>query len=528
VRPERRDLTAAAALAAALLALYLPGAATAYGPGDSPLHALAWRTWSVPHPPGYPLNAALGWLWTRAFSPASLCALLHAAAAGTLGFLLARERALGAAGWAAAGLLGLSPLYAYYSGVPEVRALNDLLAAAAALAAARWARGGRPGAWRAFCVLFGLGVSHHPTFVLLAPAFAVWLSARMPPRRELALGAALAAACAGAPYALLGLRLAWSPAPYDLFETKGPAGLLALFLRTGLGGSLQTVAGAADGFDAGVFARQTGWFLDSLRRFAGWPVLVLAAAGAWDARRRDRRELAAWALWLAAPALAYAALSARSPAAFDPVYARAIANRFHLLPMIAVFALAARGLALGMPRAARLSLVALALAAALPGAREALAPKEQTREYMKALLDSSRPGDVVVLAADDAIFAALHLEVAERGGEGRVFLAPSMFAFPPYIRRLRALHPSLVLPASAGALSLDWREWARLNPGRAVLAEAVLAPALGRAPARQGALLRADGRPASPAPVPAWLPTRDWTQEAYLSAARRALAAPAF
>lgn len=522
-----RDAAAAAALGAGLAALYWAGAASAYGPGDSPQHALAWLTWSVPHPPGYPLNTALGWAWTRAFSPSSLCAVLHGAAAALFGLLFAREFSLGLAGWAAAALLGLSPLYAFYAGVPEVRALNDLLAVAAALFAARWTRAGRAADWRSFAAVCGLGVSHHPTFVLLAPAYAVWLHARVPSRRELALGAALAAAALAAPYLLLGVRLAVAPPVYDLFGVRGPTGLLSLFLRRSLGGGFQTVAGPAAPFDPALALRHLAWFLDSLLSFAGAPLLALAAWGAWRVRGR---EAAGWALWLIGPALGYACLSARSPAGFDPVYARAVANRFHLLPMIAAYALAARGLAALPSRAALGAAAAAVLLFVAAPLGQALRTKEATRDYLRAVVASSEPGDLIVLAADDAIFAALHLDLAEDAAEGRVFLAPSMFAFPPYIKRLRARHPAVNLPLGPSGLSRDWREWARLNPARAVLAEAVLAPALGPAPARQGVLLRADGRPARALSVepPSAAGLRAWTQESYLLAVRAALAGPGF
>jgi len=54
-----------AAVFAGFAALFWLGRSRSYGMGDSPQHVLAALTWSVPHPPGYPLQTALGWLWTR-------------------------------------------------------------------------------------------------------------------------------------------------------------------------------------------------------------------------------------------------------------------------------------------------------------------------------------------------------------------------------------------------------------------------------------------------------------------------------
>lgn len=550
----RRDAALAAAVFAGFSLLFWAGRSRSYGMGDSPQHVLSALLWAVPHPPGYPLQTALGWLWTRppwadpGAAVNGLSGLFAAGAAAALFLLLRGAGVRRAAALIAAALMALSPLFWYYSLVAEVRALNGLLALAAALCASAWARGGGPRALLAFSFLFGLGLSHHPTFAFLVPAFAAWLTARRPSARLAAGAAALALLGLAGPYLLLGLRLSLGAPAYNLFEVRGWGDLWPLFTRAKLGGPLRMAGGApllgTVRFDSGALAAQAGWLLSSLWTHGGPAALTLSGLGAAALRRRGRRELAAWALWFAASAGIFLLFSSQQMPAVDPEYARAVAVRFHLLPLIAVFALAgfgAEALAARVRPAFVFVLLAAVVAAPVLLRPLSLARRNPLLDHVRAMIRDSRPGDFVVLGGDDTIFAALHLELVRREGGDRVFLCPTMFSFPPYLRRLRAAYPAVVLPAGPLGPGTDWAVWKKLNPGRAVLVEpalrdAVLADFPRSVP--QGSLIRAesslvmtdpavDARRFLDAPETASFTrreSREWTQEVYLLRSRRTMA----
>lgn len=547
----RADRRMAAALGAALGLLFWAGRSRSFGPGDSPQHVVAALLWAVPHPPGYPLLTALGWLWSRPFSDPGaavngLSGVLAAAAAAVLFLLLRREGVRRSAALCAAGLMALSPLFWYYSLVAETRALNDLLALGAAYFALAWRREGRARDLYACAAVCGLGVSHHPTFPLLAPALAVWVFARRVPGRTLATACALGAAALVFPYALLRLRLAAGDPAYNVFGVRTAGDLLGLFLRRPLGGMGRMSAGSwtrgFDGLDAGALAARAADFAAALWTHAGPAGLALGAAGAWSLWKRDRRELAGWSLWLALAAGAPLVLSAVQFRAYDPEYARGVVARFYLLPLVAVFALAGRGAEESARRvrpAVMNALTAAVFLVPLLLRPLSMAGADPLLDYARGLLRDSKPGDLVVLGADDTHFAALDLELARGEAGGRVFLAPTMFAAPSYWAALAARHPGLVLPPRP---TVDWAQWKRLNPGRAVLLEPVLLDAVLRdfpASVPQGTLVRAEEKPVRSDPaddarrfleapetwtVPRYA-VRPWTQEVYVPAARRRMAA---
>ncbi|OGR95679.1 MAG: hypothetical protein A2V88_09430 [Elusimicrobia bacterium RBG_16_66_12] len=551
---HRRDRRVTAVLGTFLFILFWLGRSRSYGPGDSAQHVMCGLLWGVPHPPGYPLQTALAWTWSRlgwADAGAAINGLsgLFAAASAAVLFLLLRRRGCRlSAAFSGAVLMALSPLFWYYSLVAEVRALNDLLALVCALLAADWARGGRERSLRAFAFVFGLGLSHHPTFILLCPAYAVWLSAHRPTPRQAFSAGLLALGGLALPYLLLGLRLAHSLPAYDLFEVRGWGDLLPLYLRKGLGGPLRAVAGSgllsSGSLDLGRLALHSRWLLSSLWTHAGAAGLALAAGGAASLWRRDRRELSAWALWAAFSAGAFLLVGSQQYAGQDP-YIRAVAVRFHLLPLIAVFALAGYGaeaLACRVRPIVMAALAAMLIAVPLMLRPLSLAHSDTLLDYARAWLRDSKPGDMIVLGSDDTIFAAWDLELVRKESAGRVFLIPSMFSFPPYLRSLQARYPGLSLPRdTAGRLTTDWGAWALMNPGGAVLLEpSLLDAALQDSPsvAAQGSLLRAQVKGARTYPVAearrfldapetasvTRATVRSWTQEVYVLESRRRMA----
>lgn len=554
-KEHRRDRRVAAVLGAFLFILFWLGRSRSYGPGDSAQHVMCGLLWGVPHPPGYPLQTALAWAWSRlgwvdaGAAINGLSGLFAAASAAALFLLLRRRGCRLSAASSGAVLMGLSPLFWYYSLVAEVRALNDLLALACALLAADWARGGRMRSLGAFAFVFGLGLSHHPTFILLGPAYAVWFSSRRPAPRQAGEALLLVLCGLALPYVLLGLRLEHSAPAYDLFEVRGWGDILPLYLRKGLGGPLRVVAGrglmSSESLDLGRLALHLRWLLSSAWTHAGVAGLALAAGGAAALWRRDRRELTAWAAWAAFSAGAFVLVGSQQYAGQDD-YTRAVAVRFHLLPLIAVFALAGHGAEALAHRVRPLFMAALAAALVLfPLTLRplSLAHSDPLLDYARAWLRDSKPGDMIVLGSDDTIFAAWDLELVRKESAGRVFLIPSMFSFPPYIRSLQARYPGLSLPRdAAGRLTTDWGAWALMNPGGAVLLEpSLLDAALQDAPflSAQGSLLRArtravrtdaaaDARRFLDAPETGRVTrasVRAWTQEVYVLESRRRMAA---
>lgn len=482
------DGRAAAVVFTALALIFWHFRCRTFGPGDSGQHVLAALTWSVSRPPGYPLYDLLGWLWTRLPWSEPAAAVdglsgLCAAGAAALSFLVLRRQGCGRpAALAAAGLMAFSPLFWYYAEVAEVRSLNDLLAAAATLLLLE----GRL-AW--FAAALGLGAGHHPTFVLLLPAFA-W--AAWPRRRELArrwpaLAAVFAAALA-APYLILWLRLRLGPPPaYNPDRVRAARDVALLFLRQRTGGYVNMFArrhAFFGGFSLPDLARHAGWLASCLASGLGPAGAFAVVAGAAALARGRRERLVFWALWAALPAAVFLLISSQQMPAIDPQYLRAVSLRFYLLPMMGLFALAAFGLDALLGRVDRRfgwALAAAAWAAPLGLHPLDLRRRDWPRLYGEAILRDSGPRDFVVLAADDSIVATAYLDVVEKRAGDRVFLLPWLFYYPAYIENLTARHPGLAVPRTRdGAVSGRLDAWLRLNPGRGLCAEAVDAGPLGR------------------------------------------------
>jgi hypothetical protein len=173
---------------------------------DSGEVVVAWHTWGVTHPPGYPLLNALANLMVRVFKllgagPVLATALvswsLALAGLALLAWFVARAPSAGpaeharAAGAAAAVLLpAFGGLVWLYASVAEVYALG--IAFAMALVGLAWWLGQAPSSARllALGLLFGLAVGHHRTLLALAPALALapWPARQLPRRAWLGAG----------------------------------------------------------------------------------------------------------------------------------------------------------------------------------------------------------------------------------------------------------------------------------------------------------------------------------------------------
>jgi hypothetical protein len=512
-RPDdARDGARALAVFAGFAALYWGGRGLGLGAGDGPEHALNALTWGVSRPPGYPLYVALAHAFTLLpLGPAlgrvsGFSGLIHAAAAALFFRLSRRWGASPTLALAATCALGLSPLYWHYSEVPEVRALNDLLALWAAWLASGLSGRSAPGSWAALGAVVGLGLTHHPTYALILPALVLLARDARPDARRSALFACALVCAAAAPYVLLGLRLRFGPAPaFNPDGVRGWGDVLALALRRKTGGLFAMASGAApltrSGFDAALIgrglARLAGAALDSLTIVG----LALAAWGAWRGRRSRAAQF--WLLWFVFAGPVFIAVSAPQMRFGDADYLRAVFLRFDLLPLIALFGLAAIG-AQDLLRARPDGGWARALACAAIAGPLILRPMglgvdDPLGAYARDLVADSGPRDMILLNSDDTIFATAYLDIVLNATDDRVFLATGLFDYPPYVASLQKRHPNLKLPRAGEGLSRHMKDWLALNPDRALYGEATLRDrlvALSSTTAPSGVLIRIDAPPA--------------------------------
>jgi len=157
---------------------------------DSLEFQLVGPTFGIAHPTGYPLYVILGGLWSRVLLPVGNWAwrmnLFSAWAAATTVSLLflvtqrliqnSRQRATIWPGLAAALAFGLSPVWWSQATIAEVYALHNLFVVAILLVAWQITMApARASLVTLLCLLFGLGLTHHRTIVLLVPGVAIML-----------------------------------------------------------------------------------------------------------------------------------------------------------------------------------------------------------------------------------------------------------------------------------------------------------------------------------------------------------------
>lgn len=480
------DRVIAITIAAALSLIYWLGRSGSFGPGDSAQHVVAAITWGVSWPPSYPLQNLLGFLasWLplgdRVGNVNGLSGILHGVTVGIFYLLLRRFDLRPPGALTAVGLMALCPLFWYYSQIAEVRALNDLLSVSSAYWTVRWSQTRRISSLCFLAVALGLGISHHPTFVLITPALAYWLwnSGAMPRGRQWALfGSVIAASCA-MPYAVLGLRLALAVPLYNPSGVRGWADLPGVFLRADLGGPWRMVSGtgvvSSNGFDWMAIIEHLQWACAAAFKQLLIPGVVLLAAGILP--RKNRSFIAFWGIWLAASLGCFLLISSQQIGYLDPDYAKGISVRFYLLPFIALFALAGAGADALTRRAKPFVAWVVLLAAIAPFVARPMHVKghDFSLRYAEDILKSSGPNDIIVLSSDDSVLATAYLELVEKRTERRVFLNPGIFGHLGYLRDLRRRYPDLRIPLEEGGhISLDFVAWKRLNPERPLRSEVI-------------------------------------------------------
>lgn len=229
--PAGREVILAALPAAGALALYVATLAPTVLPGDPGEFQFVPPLLGIAHPTGYPLYCLLGWAWSRlplgsplgvpvadvAYRMNLFSAVAAALAAGVtcLAALALLRLALPAlAPWPrrlvailAAAILAVTPTLWSQAVIAEVYGLNTLLVATLFYLLLRWGEEGRLRHLLLAAMCFGLGLAHHSTTLLLAPAALAYAWLSRPGRGE----AALLLRAGLQEHASRGLRLAHLP-----------------------------------------------------------------------------------------------------------------------------------------------------------------------------------------------------------------------------------------------------------------------------------------------------------------------------
>jgi|GEM_PF-2297398 len=195
--------------------------------GDSPEMVGGAYSLGILHPPGYPTYTLIGYLFTHlpfgsiAFRLNFFSALIHTLTLLFLFVILLKITASRSASALTVFILGVSPLFWFYSLIAEVFPLNDFFAVmlimVAILSRDRWLEGQAHRSRRlALLLVFlcGLSLTHHQTIILVFPTVAL-IAARplsMLLRRPRGILAAVGFFLLGLlPYAYLPLRAAQHP-----------------------------------------------------------------------------------------------------------------------------------------------------------------------------------------------------------------------------------------------------------------------------------------------------------------------------
>lgn len=476
----RTDRLVALTLFFGFAILYWVGRSLTYGPGDSPQHVLSAITWGVSWPPSYPLYVLLGHV--AAMLPGSpagnvngLTGLFHAASYVLMYLVLRKSRISALPAAIAVTALGFTPLFWYYSENAEVRALNDLLAISAVYFSLRWVENHRIGSLTGLAVSVGLGIGHHPTYLLIAPALIVLLWGTVPFRLIPPLLAGIVVATA-VPYLVLGLRLVYGHPAYNLTGAEHFTDVWDLFLRRNLGAPFRVMGGEGlfgpNGFELPRFIQHLHWFQRALITPSAWAIFPLAAAGLLYCFRTRRRMFAFWLLWFFVSAFTFLVLGSQQLRLHDQDFAYAVAVRFYLLPMLALYAFVACGAeCIGTRWRNHIHLLLLGLVILIPVSTGwvRLHGKDIVSTYAREMVDETGPSDILILDTDASFFALDYIDLVDHELGNRVLLMPSLFPFAPYRAWLTRRYPTLRIPPAE--YMMDWARWRMSNPDKGIYAE---------------------------------------------------------
>lgn len=294
----------------------------------------------IPHPPGYPLYAMLGHLWT--YLPVGevgyrlnlFSAFCLSFGVGLLAVAFGRAIRSPWAGITAALMYGFA-LTPWRQGVgAEVFALHILIVCALVFGCILWKDASDDGRRKVILfgfAVFGLGAAHHHTVIFMVPGCFVWFVLARGRGRAWGLTwmALLVALFLGmAPYSYLYIR-ATQNCPLKWGDPSNWANFRDHVLRRGYGtGRLNPASGTVD---RGGGAQAIGFFGSLVRNQFPFPVVLLAVAGALLALRRpDLMWLYGWTFFINGPG--FALYSDQPPIEFfmDMV------DRFYAVSMIGV------------------------------------------------------------------------------------------------------------------------------------------------------------------------------------------------
>ena len=476
------------------LAVYLATLNPTLPPGDSGDLITAASTLGVAHPPGYPLFAMIGHLFTLlpfgspAYRVNLMSAVLDATAVAIVAALVHRiavetvprknDDAAPAVLAAIAGLSGALFLafateFWSYSLVAEVFALNNTFAALLLLLAFTWYwNPDRRWVLRAFFLTSGLAFCNQQTIVLLAPGLGTLLIAgilRLRARRsewqssvvrELSIGVAFLLAGL-LPYLYLPLAATGNP-PALWGDPRTLERFIAVVTRSDYG-SFSLVSGGRHGE---VFANLTA-LATNLSDSFGPAGLLLAALGLWWlARRRPAAAIAVSLSFLVTGPLFLMYANPPLGGLLSGVFAR-----FYILPSVPLAVMVGcgafhalvrirSGVTLRWALRDRMRLAAAALAGALfiafaVGPAVARYPSvDQSSNYMtinftRDLLEPLDQDAILLAEGDTAVLATWYTQNVEDYRPDVVVIAVPLLGFQWYIDEFRRQHPDVSIPFDA-------------------------------------------------------------------------------
>lgn len=441
--------------------------------GDAGELIAASHTLATAHPPGYPLYVWSGWAFAL-LAPGSLAqrynlfsALAGAFAVTFFFFALSRWTRALALPAACAVALATSGLMLTWCTRAEVFALDQALAAALLWLAVELTERPSRGLALGLGVTFGAGLGNHQTLLLFgAPVvLAALVRAAKPQRLAAVAGVGLGLLV----YALVPLGAVLGP-EHSWGDVLTPSGFVAHLLRADYG----TFQLAADVTGAPTpLAAQLAAFGVGMLEAAGWVGVPLAAFGAWQALKTPSPQrllagglLAAWVL--SGPGFVAVARFPLTNALMG-----AVLQRFWLLPLVPLTALAALGLhaaCAGRPRLAR-SLAAVLCAASLARAAASSPPKRTEslpERYAQALLAPLVPNAVLLVRGDLPSNAVRYAQLTGMRPDVTV-LDQELLTYAWYVAR-HTRPGGVVFPAAkwlpGAAQAFDLAGLLSANPGR--------------------------------------------------------------
>jgi hypothetical protein len=476
------------------LAVYLVTLNPTLPPGDSGDLITAASTLGIAHPPGYPLFAMIGHLFTLlpfgspAYRVNLMSAVLDATAVAIVAAFVCRiavevaprgrESANPAIPAAIAGLIGALFLafateFWSYSLVAEVFALNNLFAVVLLMLALSWYWApDRRWILRAFFLTSGLAFSNQQTIVLLAPGLGAlliggilrirtrrgrWLSRVV---REFSIGVAFLLAGL-LPYLYLPLAAAGDP-PALWGDPSTPERFIAVVTRADYG-TFSLVGGGRQG----TVTNNLTAFATNLINSFGPAGLLLAAIGVWWlARRQPAAGIAIILAFVTAGPLFLAYANPPLGGLLSGIFAR-----FYILPSIPLAMMigcgafqvltwvrslpSMRGPTGGRLRVAAAGLTGVLLLAVAAGPAVARYPSiDQSANYVTInfIEDLLAPLDqdaILLVEGDTAVLGTWYAQDVEGYRSDVVVVAVPLLRFQWYVDQFRRQHPDIEIPFEA-------------------------------------------------------------------------------